>query len=118
MRCGLFLAWTLMVWPVAANAQEIFGTLSDEGAPVAQADVVLLSAKSNLILKRVKTNRLGVYRFTVVSGRYHLRATKKDYAEAWVKGVRVDASDVEINIALVPQVFVDSRIVPPSDDCD
>lgn len=117
---GLLLVWVLFIWPIAANAQELFGTLSDEGVPVPQAEVVLLFASNNVLLKRTKTNQRGEYRIEVEPGTYNLKASQKDYADAWVKNVVVNRSTgtVEVNITLIPQVFEDSRVVPESDDCE
>lgn len=112
-----FLLCLLAVVP-ALQAGTITGTISDEGEPLAGVVVTLIDAGSNVVVKQVRTTSSGSYRITVKPNTYSLRASRSEYADAWVRGVRVGDGTVHENITMTPKVFVDSKDVPDPDGCD
>ena len=90
----------------------------DEDEPIASADVMLVNAKNNRLLKQTLTDENGSYYFSVKPGHYSIKSFRDDYAAEWIKGIEVKAQDVEINITLTPAVFVDDTSGSESDECD
>lgn len=90
----------------------------DEGEPVAQAHVTLMSAENNIVVDKSDTNDKGVYRFSVSPGTYKLMSLKEEYATTWVKDISVSEADVFVDIQLTPEVFVENGKSTNSGDCD
>ncbi len=108
----------LMVMSHPLLAETISGRTLDEDEPVPMAEVMLMDANSNVLIKRVQTDSGGGYRIEVDPGVYKLRAYKEAYIYTWVKDVAVDGKDVVVDIAMTPEAFAENSSAPASDDCD
>jgi len=99
-------------------AETLIGTVVDDGEPVDQATVALIDVQNNTLIKSTHTDSHGRFWLKVKKGSYQIRASKKEYADQWVKGIDVRGKDVSVDVTMTPQVSVDSTIVPEPDDCD
>ncbi|MCU7916370.1 MAG: carboxypeptidase-like regulatory domain-containing protein [Candidatus Thiodiazotropha sp. (ex Gloverina cf. vestifex)] len=77
---------------------------------------MLVNAESGVVLHRAYTDKAGEFSFTVDRGSYNVGTFKPEYANAWHKGIIVDA-DVSIQIEMEPKAFSDDG-ESASDDCE
>jgi hypothetical protein len=115
-KLSALLLMLIVVQPLQAGT--ISGTISDEGEPLAGVEVTLIDAGSNVVVNQARTTSSGSYRITVKPRTYNIRASLHEYADEWVRDIRVGAGTVQVNITMTPRVFVDSKDVPESDGCD
>ena len=108
----------LLLFPLSVHALGLGGRVMEQEQPVTEAQVLLTTAESDVLLKQGKTSAKGEYRFSVEPGSYNLKAMKKGYTGAWARGVTVTDADVVVNIELAPAVFTDETQGAESDDCD
>ena len=114
----LLLFCTLVLGHLSASAAGLSGRVMDEGEPVTQAHVTLMSAENNIVVDKSTTNDKGEYRFSVSAGTYKLMSLKEEYATTWVKDISVSDADVSVDIQLTPEVFVENGKNTNSGDCD
>lgn len=108
----------LFLWHLPAIAANLSGRVMDEGEPIAEAQVMLMTEENNILVKKSYTNEKGEYRFSVSAGTYKLMSLKDEYATTWVKDIDVFDEDVAIDIQLTPEAFVENKQSTSSGDCD
>jgi hypothetical protein len=100
-----------------AAAATLTGSVAEAGTPLADVQLLLADA-NNVILRKAYTDAAGHFRFTVEPGTFNVGAFKADYSIQWVKGVRVDADDVDIRFDLVDKAFAEDYSGAADGDCE
>ena len=104
--------------PGAAYAVDLSGVVSDEGDPVAMAEVILVNAETNIVTGSRLSDKQGRFQFAVSQGTYNLNISKNDYATIWVKGINVVSDDLTQNIGLTLTEFATEELPEVSEGCD
>ncbi len=112
------LVFLVLAWHIPAHGATLSGVVTEEGEPVAEAEVKLVNADNRVILKNVSTGVEGSFRFTVKPGVFDILVFKAQYANAWTRGIMVGEADVFRQIDLIPKAFVGNEDSVTSDDCD
>jgi len=109
----------MLLWFDVAGAAELSGKVMDEGEPLPMVEVLLINADSSVLLGSLFSATDGGFHFRVPVGRYHLSASRKGYADGWVRDIDVSKADVVQDIELLPEAFAESEAVSTdSDGCD
>ena len=94
-------------------ASQAFGTISDSGGPVDQAEITLFNENDNIFSAEnfgernpFLTNANGTYGWMVPNGRYYLKVVKEGYYTRSLPAFTVDDNIINISVNLVR--------VPPS----
>ncbi len=115
LSCLVFL---LLVCQLPAHGATLSGAVTEQGEPVAEAEVKLVDADNRVILRSTSTRADGTFRFTVKPGTYDILVFKTQYANAWTRGITVGEADVARQIELTPKAFLENDDAGTSDDCD
>ena len=106
----------LVSWHGVVFSASLSGVVQETSEALSDVEVMLVSAKSGVVLHRAYTDTTGEFSFTVDIGSYNVGTFKPEYASAWQKGIVVDA-DVSIRIEMEPKAFSDEGETA-SDDCE
>lgn len=106
------------VWLMSAYGATLSGTVTEEGEPIAEAEVKLVDAGNRVVVRNVSTDAQGSFRFNVKPGLYDILIFKSQYANTWAKGIRVGEANVYQSVELTPKAFVESEDAASADDCD
>ncbi|MCW8919779.1 MAG: carboxypeptidase regulatory-like domain-containing protein [Gammaproteobacteria bacterium] len=111
-----WLLLTMLVCYGTAHAAVITVGVFEEDGPVAGAEITLVNADNNVILKRGHSAADGTFQFTVQPGHFNIGASKPSYIDQWTGGVMVQQEDISLRIKLVNEAFTQDK--PAAGDCD
>ena len=112
------LVFVMLAVHIPAHGAMLAGIVTEEGEPVAEAEVKLVNSENRVVLRNVTTDAEGTFRFTVKPGVFDILVFKTQYANTWTKGISVGDGDVFQAIELIPKVFAGDEDTGTSDDCD
>lgn len=113
-----------MIWVLGnlmatnSTAATLSGAVTDEGEPVAMAEVMVVNAASNALITSKFSGENGHYQFELPGGVYNLNVSKTSFATVWIKNIDLQKGDLRKDIALTPEAFVDNQMVSDPDGCD
>jgi hypothetical protein len=114
----LFWVMLLVIGGRAALAETISGHVTDDGAAMPEAYVVLYLGGGNVIVNVQNTDKKGNFQFTTTSGIYNVCASVDEYAYECVKGIELQGKDVSVDLKMIPNAFVEKKGDASSDGCD
>lgn len=104
----------LLALPV--HAAEILGQVTEQGRPMAGAEVILGRA-DGVVAGQAMSDREGRFRLPVAAGTYRMKVFRDEYAPVQRDGIQVGAEAVEVRIEITPAAFADDQ-APPESDCN
>jgi uncharacterized GH25 family protein len=111
-----WLLLAMLVCYAPAHAAAISGVVFEKDQPVAGAEITLVNADNNIILKKSHSAADGTFQFTVKPGRFNVGASKPSYSDWWTGGFVVQQDNVSLRIELVNEAFTQDK--PAAGDCD
>jgi hypothetical protein len=106
----------LALLTLPAQAGQLLGQVTEQGRPLAGAEVVL-SGADGVVAGQMMSDREGRFRFEAKPGQYRLGVFRDEYAPVKRDGIQVGAGDTEVTVEITPAAFVDDT-VKPNVDCN
>lgn len=106
----------MTISPAITLAADMIIKVTDENAPVAMAEVILINSKTRNPVNSDFTNKSGIYRYSVKPGLYDVIVSKEQFSDITIKNIKVKKSNVKKNVELIPAAF--SKEEDSSDDCE
>lgn len=97
----------LSLWSTAGGAALLSGTVTDEGEALPMAEVFVIDARSHELRGSLFSDVGGGFRFDLPVGRYHLRVSREEYADAELRDVELGADGTWCEIELLPAAFAE-----------
>ncbi|HFD33010.1 MAG TPA: carboxypeptidase regulatory-like domain-containing protein [Gammaproteobacteria bacterium] len=110
------LLFILASFSFAVMSAELIIKVTDENEPVAMAEIVLINAKTRLVINNDFTDKSGVYRFSVKPGQYKVIVSKETFSDVTIKNIIMNNKRISKSVELIPSAFNEDN--PSSDDCD
>ena len=107
----------LSFWHTTTFATTLSGIVVEEGKGINGAEVMLVDAKTSVLLSSKFSDKSGAFHFPVIPGLFDIGVFKSEYATVWTRGVEIKEIDAAIQVELVPSAFVEDA-QEDSDDCD
>ena len=102
----------------AAYGGDLSGVVEEEGAPLAQVEILLVNTETRVVLDNTLSDANGRFRFSVESGVFDLGAFRTGYSAIWTKNVAMGEADQFIRMELIPEAFSEEPDTDISEDCD
>lgn len=109
----------MMFSPVITFAAQLTIKVTDEGEPIAMAEILLLNSQTRELVNSDFTNKSGIYRYTVKQGVYDIKVLKVPFSDVTIKNIKVKNLAIKKNVKMVPQAFSSDTPAAESDeDCE
>lgn len=98
--------------------------VSDDGRPLAMAEVILSDATSKKVVDSQFTDKNGMYVYSKTTGQFNVMVSKDEYSTGVLKNIVLNQQKVVKKMDLVPSAFSDTANNPDggfgdnSDGCD
>ena len=95
--------------------------VSDDGEPLAMAEVILVNADTRQVVDSQFTDKNGRYVYSKSRGRFNVLVSKTEYANGTINNINLNKGNVVRKMDLVPSAFVENTAAgfgDNSEGCD